>query len=41
MNRFPAMLSMLIKNGYIIAGYEQKGNPHIRKTLFSKEIASN
>ncbi|WP_267135624.1 MULTISPECIES: hypothetical protein [Pseudoalteromonas] len=41
MNRFPAMLSMLIKNGYIIAGYEQKGNPHISKTLFSKEIASN
>ncbi len=41
MNRFPAMLSLLIKNGYTIAGYEDRGNPHNSKIIFSKELAPN
>ncbi|MFY8283723.1 GNAT family N-acetyltransferase [Pseudoalteromonas sp. SSMSWG5] len=36
MNRFPAMLSMLIKNSYAIVGYEDRGCPQASKILFSK-----
>lgn len=36
MNRFPAMLSMLIKNDYQIVGYKDKGTPQSSKILFSK-----
>ncbi|MCF2900721.1 GNAT family N-acetyltransferase [Pseudoalteromonas sp. OFAV1] len=36
MNRFPAMLSMLIKNSYVIVGYEDRGCPQASKILFSK-----
>lgn len=36
MNRFPAMLNMLIKNGYAIVGYEDRGSPQTSKILFSK-----
>ena len=38
MNRFPAMLSMLIKNGYAIVGYEDRGCPQTSKILFTKDI---
>ena len=38
MNRFPAMLSMLIKNGYAITGYEDRGSPQTSKILFTKDI---
>ncbi|NRA77564.1 MAG: GNAT family N-acetyltransferase [Pseudoalteromonas sp.] len=38
MNRFPAMLSMLIKNGYAITGYEERGSPQTSKILFTKDI---
>ncbi|MDC3189336.1 GNAT family N-acetyltransferase [Pseudoalteromonas elyakovii] len=38
MNRFPAMLSMLIKNGYAIAGYEDRDSPQTSKILFTKDI---
>ena len=38
MNRFPAMLSMLIKNGYAITGYEDRGSPQPSKILFTKDI---
>ncbi|KTG20266.1 hypothetical protein AUR67_11320 [Pseudoalteromonas sp. XI10] len=37
-NRFPAMLSMLIKNGYAITGYEDRGSPQTSKILFSKDF---
>ena len=37
MNRFPAMLSMLNKNGYAIAGYEYRGSPQTSKILFTKK----
>jgi len=36
MNPFPAMLSLLIKNGYAIAGYEDRGCPQTSKILFYK-----
>jgi GNAT superfamily N-acetyltransferase len=36
MNRFPAMLSMLIKNSYAIVGYEDRGSPQASKILFYK-----
>ncbi len=38
MNRFPAMLSMLIKNSYAIVGYEDRGSLQTSKILFTKEI---
>ena len=38
MNRFPAMLSLLIKNGYAIAGYEDRDSPQTSKILFTKDI---
>jgi len=38
MNRFPAMLSMLIKNDYAIAGYEDRDSPQTSKILFTKDI---
>lgn len=38
MNRFPAMLSMLIKNGYAIASYEDRDSPQTSKILFTKDI---
>ena len=36
MNRFPAMLSLLIKNDYAIVGYEDRGCPQTSKILFYK-----
>ncbi|WP_448552810.1 GNAT family N-acetyltransferase [Thalassotalea montiporae] len=36
MNRFPAMLQLLIANGYRIEGYEDKGTPDNSKILFYK-----
>tara|TARA_Y100000588_G_scaffold214571_1_gene228415 strand:+ start:345 stop:785 length:441 start_codon:yes stop_codon:yes gene_type:complete len=38
MNRFPAMLNMLFKNGYAITGYEDRGSPRTSKILFTKDI---
>jgi len=38
MNRFLAMLSLLIKNGYAIVGYEDRGCPQTSKILFTKDI---
>lgn len=38
MNRFPAMLSMLIKSGYAITGYEDRRSPQTSKILFTKDI---
>ena len=38
MNRFPAMLSLLIKNGYSIVGYEDRGSLRTSKILFTKDI---
>lgn len=38
MNRFPAMLSLLIKNGYSIVGYEDRGSLLTSKILFTKDI---
>lgn len=38
MNRFPAMLSLLIKNGYSIVGYEDRGSLQTSKILFTKDI---
>lgn len=38
MNCFPAMLSLLIKNGYAITGYEDRGSPQTSKILFSKDF---
>lgn len=39
MNRFPAMLSMLISSHYSIAGYEDNGSPNNSKIIFTKELA--
>ena len=38
MNRLPAMLSLLIKNGYSIVGYEDRGSLQTSKILFTKDI---
>lgn len=38
MNRFPAMLSLLIKNDYAIVGYEDRGCTQTNKILFTKDI---
>ena len=37
-NCFPAMLSLLIKNGYSIVGYEDRGSLQTSKILFTKDI---
>lgn len=38
MNRYPAMLHMLIKNGYQVCGYEDKGMVEKSRILFSKGL---
>lgn len=38
MNRYPAMLHMLIKNGYQVCGYEDKGAVETSKICFSKGL---
>lgn len=38
MNRFPAMLQMLINNQYHISGYEDRGSPQNSKICFIKTI---
>lgn len=40
MNRFPAMLQLLIRSGYSISGYEDGGTPESSKVLFSKLLES-
>ncbi|TMO80441.1 N-acetyltransferase [Pseudoalteromonas sp. S3776] len=39
MNRFPQMLSMLITNGYHIAGYVDKHSTMLSKIKFVKQLA--
>ncbi|MAD54085.1 MAG: GNAT family N-acetyltransferase [Idiomarinaceae bacterium] len=36
MNRFPAMLQLLISQGYVICGYDDKGSPETSKIHFLK-----
>ena len=36
MNRFPAMLQLLISQGYVICGYDDKGSPETSKIHFIK-----
>ncbi|MEC7641965.1 GNAT family N-acetyltransferase [Idiomarina sp.] len=36
MNRFPAMLQLLISQGYVICGYDDKGSPEKSKIHFIK-----
>ena len=38
MNRFPAMLQMLISRGYQICGYEEAGGSDRSKIVFSKTL---
>ncbi|RUO23921.1 GNAT family N-acetyltransferase [Aliidiomarina minuta] len=38
MNQYPAMLTMLIKNGYQICGYEDKGSVEESKVCFVKRV---
>lgn len=38
MNRFPAMLKMLVSHGYLIDGYEARNGPHDAKITLSKDI---
>lgn len=38
MNQFPAMMSLLINNGYQIHGYEDNGNITSSKVLFIKQL---
>ncbi len=41
MNRFPAMLHLLIKSGYQICGYEDKGSVETGKICFVKDLRLN
>lgn len=38
MNRFPAMLQLLISSGYKISGYVDEGDPSNSKILFCKQL---
>lgn len=38
MNRYPAMLHMLIKNRYQVCGYDDKGTVEVSKVKFSKKL---
>lgn len=38
MNRFPAMLSLLIACGYQISGYEDNDSPELSKIKFIKQL---
>ena len=38
MNRFPAMLQMLISRGYLVCGYEDGGSPQQSKIVFAKTL---
>ncbi|GLS83263.1 GNAT family N-acetyltransferase [Paraferrimonas haliotis] len=38
MNRFPAMLQLLIDSGYQISGYIDKGTPDTSKICFTKSL---
>ncbi|GDY25006.1 N-acetyltransferase [Agarivorans sp. Toyoura001] len=40
MNRYPAMLQLLISAGYQISGYQDKGDPNSSKIMFSKCLAA-
>ena len=38
MNRFPAMLKLLVSCGYLVSGYEDTGDPVTSKICFSKYL---
>jgi GNAT superfamily N-acetyltransferase len=38
MNRYPAMLRLLIASGYQVVGYQNNGEPHTSKICFSKSL---
>ena len=38
MNRYPAMLQLLISSGYRITGYEDRGDENTSKICFSKTL---
>ena len=40
MNCFPAMLTLLINNGYQITGYENNGTPLNSKIKFTKALTN-
>jgi len=40
MNRYPAMLQLLISSGYQINGYENNGDPAASKICFVKDLRS-
>ncbi len=39
MNRYPAMLHLLLSNGYLVTGHEPNDDPMAAKIIFSKSIA--
>jgi len=39
MNRFPAMLKLLISAGYAVEGYDDRGDPDSSKILFVKSLS--
>ncbi|MBV40105.1 MAG: hypothetical protein CMM23_15840 [Rhodospirillaceae bacterium] len=39
MNRFPAMLKLLLSHGYLIIGYGASSSPMEAKASFSKNLA--
>lgn len=41
MNRFPAMLQLLIAGGYHICGYEDLGDPACSKIIFEKNLTAS